>query len=443
MYYRNLIWTLDFRNRLWSNHPTEMIVRRDYVILYWESIPGFTQGVKPTSVVITQQCNSSDGSKLFTFSITDKNTTRRGSSGNRRTVRRPRKLSSTSRVIKFVPLPDSDNDGEFFHIPRGSSQLQPICGSGLFWQYFRWWITPVDDTIISGYARYLPQLYGFSFPNTLYGDPILCNIDEHFECVDVCLIDPSPSEIKTRFGYGDNIVIRKKLPPIPNKTEVSKNSLASSNPNLFYQDVKDQLTLFYGPHTLKISDPVGDSRRSSVFITVIGNAEFTWYDANGNETDDPSLICTYHYDHTPIFRVDAYKCVPNEPSDCDGKDPGWYLKICIEWDDPTSDTTNSLCNDYFLFPPLGLPFEGADWQVELANSLLAFIVDKVNQLIRDVLQGVVLTLPPNYRIIGRFILFVYDLLNIRVGAYFFFCPDKSNQSLPQCGDSYIITTSPI
>lgn len=448
MYFRNLIWTMDFRNRLWSNHPTEMIVRPDYVILYWEAIPGFSQGVKPTSVVITHQCRGADGSKIFTFTILDKNTTRRGSPNNRRTVRRPRKVSSTARVIKYLPSADSDNDGEFHYIPKGESELTAICGSGLFWHYFRWWITPVDNTIMQGYAKYLPQLYGISFPNTIHGDHTLCRIDKHFECVDVCLIDTTEGQVKTRFGFGDNLVIRKTLPPISNKVELADSRLSTTDPNLFFQTIETQLTAFYGPHELRISPAIGTEIQSSVFITVVGNAEFTWYDVNGNETNNVSQICSYHYDHTPIFRVDAYNCVQGEPpSECDGLAPGWHLRVCIEWVDPVTNDENSLCQIFFLFPPLGLPFEGADWMLQLANYLLQIVVDKVNSLIASLLNGIVLSIPPQYRIIGKFIILIYDLYQIRVGAYFFYCPpdpESPDPAVPVCGPgTYLIMAQPL
>lgn len=444
MYQRNLVWTLDFKNRLWSNHPTEMIVRPDYVILYWESIPGFTQGVKPHSVVITHQCSDlGDGSKIFTFTILDKNTTRRGPRGDRRTIRRPRKVSSTSRVLKYLPSPANNSDGEFFHIPLGSTELEPICGSGLFWHYFRWWITPVDNTIMGGYAKYLPQLYGAFFPNSLYGDPNLCRIDEHFECVDVCELDGSPEPIKLRFGFGDGRIARRSLPPTPSlKIEASNSITDLSNLSSFYPTVKSQIESFYGSCSLSISPIVGDQSKASVFVTAIGSAEFTWYDVNGDETDVVSEICTYHYDHTPIFRVDAYSCVPVEPSDCDGLIPGWYLRVCIEW--TFDEAESSLCQSFFLFPPLGIPFEGDEWMVDMLNYLLQILMDKVNDMLRSLLGEVVLVLPPQYRVIGKFILLLFDLFDIRVGAYFFYCPPPSNSSIPSCGDNtYLLTAEPI
>lgn len=431
-HFRNLVWTMDFRNRLWSNHPTEMIVRTDYVILFWESIPGFSQGVKPTSLVVSQQCSSrGDGSKILNFSIFDKNTTRRGPRGNKHTVRRPKKLSSTSRVIKFAPDPlTDDSDGEFFYIPRGSLDLEPICGSGLFWHYFRWWITPVDNTIMNGYARYLPQLYGALFPNTIYGDHMLCNIDEHFECVDVCLIDP-PDQYKLKFGFGDSVVARKVLPPIQSKLEADQTSITKLDHAALFPKIQDQIRSFYGDHTISVSPVVGTESKASLFITIVGNAEFTWYDVNGNETSDVNSICTYFYDHTPIFRVDAYNCLLDD--ECKGRSPGWYLEIGISYvinGDPGSITTTIRISD-----PLGIPGEDSELFRRVANYVLSIIMDKVNELLRTVISDISLLLPPNYRWIGRFLLIVIDVFDIRIIARVFFCPGPRvlpSTALPKC-----------
>lgn len=445
---RNLSWTLDFKHRLWSNHPTEALVRPDYVVLQWESLVGFTSGVLPTMLVASSYCYEDGGKRIFNLSISAKNTSRRGPSGKKRTVRRPRKLLSSTRAFKYQPFDDIGSSGEFYIFPSVSSSIPTAKrGSGLFWDYFRWWIMPVDNSIVNGYAQFLPNLYGISFPYNLIGDPSDCNLDDHLQCLSACSL--STDNILYQFGPGNrqiainpsSFLTLSDVPALPG----SSDSIVFTS--TVFNSILTRYSSLYPNASLSLTQIYGDSSHAWTFLRVLTDGAFTYYDANGDETSVPSEMCTYHFDYVPIYRLDAFKCAIAVIEDCSGRDAGWYLNVCITWVDPLTSLLSSICQTYLLFPPLGMPFEGNNWQVNLANSLLSVMVDKVNILLSDLLQSVVLTAPPMFRVVGKFVLFFYDLYDIKVGATIFYCPGSlpdTGNTFPTCSPrSFLLSAEPL
>lgn len=430
--WRNVHFGLDLTARNWSVPPIEVIVKPDYTILFWKPTK-WTREALPIMMIVTNYCLDCNGTRSLTFTVTSTKTSRRGKSGNRRHVNMPRSLLFFSRTIKYSPhvVGAPNMSGELWTRVNGS--LAPLCSSGIFFDYYRRWITPPQPDWYVGFTNYNP-----AFDETLnipfvYGDGMLSTIDDETDCLNACSVGErfitSSSEYLVVFGSGKKIV-SYELPSGPAQI-LNSSSLVSGSDSLTISTalrtlLGDILRPLYVNSNLDVVFVSSTPTKLQAIIRVLSADTISMYDSSSALTTSLSSTCSIAFDHIPLYRLTILKCASTLPPkikvSCNGLVPGWHVRYCVEWNNPTTNTRSSLCNTFFLFPPTGLPFEGSDWMANLVTYSVDQIVVKLNDNLRSSLGSLVLGLPPTLRVFGRIVLMIYTTLNIQVSVRIFFCP---------------------
>lgn len=449
---RDIMWTFFPKDHRFAVRPVEVILEKDYVIIRWAPTQT-TEKALPLTLVIQKRCFDTDVVQMtFTCHISRtssrrKKPTREQPSPGARRIKSTAKLMFQATALKYTFgfRTNVTDMGEFWILEDGA--LSPLKGSGLLFDMFRAWITRPEESWYSGDTSLSDD----------WGLPVIrgttTSVDDNFECSDVCSLPFVPGTANVvgivDFSSRTRVPSRKKLIiPTPSDLLTGQSCLVNSEaPELLSPQIYTWLTSLSQTQypgrgiTVQNAEIISPKHLSGTFRVITDGEVRSPID------EETGLTCPNNVftDLFPIYRFDLYVCGNPDlpPDDCAGLQPGWHIRICVKAKNPTTGEEYSLCNTFFLFSPLNLPFNGDGWLTLLMNYLLNFVVGKANDMLRSFLGSVVLTLPPAYRIVGKFLLIIFDEFDVKLGAVVIYCPGlpTPTPTLPNCPNGPILSST--